>query len=90
MSDLISRQAAANIAADLQIHNEDFALYNQAVNNYCAELMKLPSAQPEIIKCRDCKHYISGSDDVRYCFNHDDDILWKDDDFCSRAERREE
>ena len=42
----------------------------------------------EIIRCKDCKYYKSGSDGVRYCFKHDDDILWQDDDFCSRAERR--
>ena len=54
------------------------------------KLKALPSAEPEIIRCRNCKYYMSGSDDLRYCFNHDDDILWQDDDFCSRAERREE
>lgn len=42
----------------------------------------------EIIRCKDCKYYKSYGDDVRYCFKHDDDILWQDDDFCSRAERR--
>jgi len=47
-----------------------------------------PSAQPEIIRCKDCKYYLEGSDGLKYCFKHDDDILWFDDDFCSRAERR--
>lgn len=43
----------------------------------------------EITRCKDCKYYkLLGSDGVRYCFKHDDDILWQDDDFCSRAERR--
>ncbi len=43
----------------------------------------LPSAQPEIIRCRECKHY-----DGRPCGIVD----WYNtaDDFCSRAERREE
>lgn len=82
MSDLVSRQAAIDAVNELT--------YPSSLLDVKRKLLYLPSAQPEIIKCRDCKHYISGSDDVRYCFNHDDDILWQDDDFCSRAERREE
>ena len=57
---------------------------------YAEQIKALPPAHPEIIRCRNCKYYMLGSDDVRYCFNHDDDILWQDDDFCSRAERRED
>ena len=44
----------------------------------------------ELIRCRDCKYYKKGSDDVSYCYKHDDDILWQDDDYCSRGERRTE
>ena len=47
MDDLISRQAAIDIAKDLLIQMEEYHQYNQAVNNYCAELVKLPSAQHE-------------------------------------------
>ena len=43
---------------------------------YVEQIKALPSAEPEIIRCRNCKYYMSGSDDLRYCFNHDDDILW--------------
>ena len=46
--DCISRQAAIDIAKDLLIQMEEYHQYNQAVNNYCAELVKLPSAQPTI------------------------------------------
>ena len=46
--DYISRQAAIDIAKDLLIQMEEYHQYNQAVNNYCAELVKLPSAQPTI------------------------------------------
>ena len=42
----------------------------------------------EITRCKDCKYYKLGYDGIRYCFKHDDDILWDDDDFCSKAERR--
>lgn len=47
--DNISRQAAINIAKDLLIKIAEYHQYNQAINNYCAELMKLPSAQSEQI-----------------------------------------
>lgn len=47
-------------------------------------LENLSSAQPEIIRCRECR-YKYGSD----CDNFAG--VWvKDDDFCSRAERRED
>ena len=44
----------------------------------------------ELVRCRDCTYYKKGSDGVSYCYKHDDDILWQDDDFCSRGERRTE
>lgn len=54
----------------------------------------LPSAQPEIIRCNDCKHYQFADNrafgmPVKMCewFGFED---VDDDDFCSRAERKEE
>ena len=76
MSDLISRQAAIDVVSDCGICMQ--------------QILDLPSAQTEIIRCRDCKYYKKGSDDVSYCCKHDDDILWQDDDYCSRGERRTE
>lgn len=47
------------------------------------DLEKLPSAQPEIIRCRECRyHYGSACDNFA-------GVWVKGDDFCSRAERRE-
>lgn len=43
----------------------------------------------ELIRCKDCKHYKIGTEGLYYCYNHDDDILWQDDDYCSRGERKE-
>lgn len=43
----------------------------------------LPSAEPEIIRCRDCKHH----DGIR-CFRWNSTIITGFDDFCSNAERR--
>lgn len=47
MSDLVERQAAISLAGDLQIHGDEYHMYNQAINNYCTEIIGLPSAQPE-------------------------------------------
>ena len=48
MSDLISRQEAIDLAHELIVPNEyKYDLYNQAINNYCVEIMQLPSAQPD-------------------------------------------
>ena len=53
-----------------------------------------PSAQPEIVRCKDCKYwrkhkYVKETKKyIPFCgFNA---IYTKSDDFCSRAERREE
>lgn len=53
------------------------------------ELEKLQSAQPEIIMCKDCKHHHYDGD-APYCDRISYGYGWKDDDFCSMAERREE
>ena len=53
---------------------------------------ELPSAQPEIIRCKDCKWY--GRADKRRFYRGTDclqkriDTIVPDKDFCSRAERR--
>ena len=47
----------------------------------------LPSTEPEIIRCKDCKYNTSS----HKCINPDSFFLIpKDDDFCSLAERRED
>ena len=45
-------------------------------------LKDLPSAQPEIIRCKDCK-WKQGAECVRFA-----DVRPFPDDFCGRAERR--
>ena len=47
-----------------------------------AILESLPSAQPDIVRCEDCK-WKQGSECVRFA-----DVRPFPDDFCSRAERR--
>ena len=47
--------------------------------------------QPEITYCRDCKYHRYEHDktgDIPYCSNADYGYGWKDNDFCSKGERR--
>lgn len=82
MSDLIGRQAAIEAVSqffdkayieDADIHKND-ALY---------ELSLVPSAQPEIIACGDCKYWICHDRRCGY-WNHGVKPL----DWCSYAERK--
>lgn len=43
----------------------------------------------ELIRCKDCKHHYYDGDGIFYCEKHDYGYGWKDDDFCSKAERKE-
>ena len=47
------------------------------------ELKQRASAQPEIIRCKDCKHFWLGQCGLN-------GLTWSYDSFCSMAERREE
>ena len=94
MSDLISRQAAIDALYHVDEYNSRSV---EAIRN-------LPSAEPQIIRCKDCKHWIpydwmfseewqsQNIDD----YPEDDigcdccDMAMKANDFCSRAERRTE
>ena len=46
-TDCISRQQAIDIAKDLTITVEGYEMHNQAVMNYCADIMQLPPIQPK-------------------------------------------
>ena len=55
-------------------------------------LEALPSAQPEIIRCKDCKWYKTNyswnGKEHKVCVIEPYEPIRKGDDFCSRAERR--
>lgn len=90
MNDLISRQDAidkAILVPIAKIVTEDRIIYRKVV--FVDDIEKLPSAEPQIIRCKDCKWYAERAD-FAYCSYHDDDILWMDDDYCSYATRRTE
>ena len=88
--DAISRQAVIDICNNVidlwegQLGEGALVAIKNAINN-------LPSAQPDIIRCRDCKHYYFADNRIpqerRYtCELYGD--RWQPDDYCSSAERR--
>lgn len=86
--DLIERQAALD---GINEYLEEYSGTDQnGLHNpkWCAMkeaemlIKDLPSAQPEIIRCKDCKHF----SDI-YCNKHMCRTNW--DSHCSFAERRE-
>ena len=106
MSDLISRQAAIDALkkntfrltfAEEQNCEGHVAWSAEAVYSDVMEgaLLDLPSAQPEIIRCKECKYYRDG--DCWHEWDNDGRIYYQSvidapnpDDYCSRAERKEE
>lgn len=83
MSDLISRQDAIDALISLFGFN--------AEEEYGSALIEtingLPSAEPEIIRCKDCKDYRRWID-TDICFCDKSEVEVTDNDFCSKAERR--
>ena len=85
-TDCISRQQAVDALRKMQTYKlfsgDDMLLIDQAGAQ--TELMLLPPAQPEIIRCRECK-FASG--DSRICMKFDHSPIGELD-FCAWAERR--
>ena len=78
MADLIDRQAAID-AVNEYLRISEVSKTVQNMTSIQAILKWLPSAQPEIIRCKDCRH--NGS------FDTDCPIDWKGKEYCSFAER---
>lgn len=94
MSDTIFRQAVRLIESDPDAYpqewNDD---YENGFADALNKVLALPSAQPEIIRCKDCKWFrkkygwncneytVCGISPTHY-------PIRREDDFCSRAERR--
>lgn len=96
MTDYISRQAAIDALGEMPLAwtegEYELGLQNQWQSDVDA-LKGLPSAQPEIIRCKDCKHYQFADNrafgfPVKRCeWTGFEDV--DDDDFCSRGERKD-
>ena len=93
-TDCISRQAAIDALRAMQTYKlfagDDMLLIDQAGAQ--TELMLLPSAQPEIIRCNSCKHWTQSTGKMKgyglgRCDFHDADLVACNG-FCYWAERR--
>lgn len=94
MDDLISRQAAIDRINKQREHLQP-DIYQQdkigdAAYRICAEFIeRLPSAQPEIVRCKDCKYSEHWYRDRRRCFLWSEDgVSVFDDGFCNYAEMK--
>lgn len=90
MADLIERQAAIDAVRRLQTYkfseSDDMVLVDKA--EVQTELMMLPSAQPEIVRCKDCKYRDAESG---FCEGRGWPMqLVPDDGFCNKGKRSEE
>jgi len=87
--DTISRKAAidaiVNTVSEIGLHdNSEVARYGATFRQHeIIDIIEgMPSAQPEIVRCKDCK-WKQGAECVRFA-----EVRPFPDDFCSRAERR--
>ena len=93
MQDLISRQAAIDCEYQVKIINDiEYVMLSEVQ----MKMRKLPSAQPEIIRCKDCKYaHLTVLGECKYCDAWTDDDgypmeIYEDGDFfCGNAERKE-
>ena len=87
MDDLISRQAAIDALDEIEAEVADGYGYQYA--KWREYFVEMPSAQPEIIRCKDCKHHHYSECEIPYCDRIDYGYGWKDEDFCSHGERKD-
>ena len=84
MNDLISRQAAIDAANRADYRGLAVEDVKKVTDEVVKELKHLPTAQQEIIRCKDCKHWKFD----HTCHEHSLVSPMMANDFCSRAERR--
>ena len=92
MDDLISRQAAIDAVNRLSLGEADAVRLSMRIADY---LNRMPPAQPEIIRCKDCRFfhprsvYGHGLCDV-HCNGIGESEVVRGTYFCADAERKEE
>lgn len=93
MSDPIERQDAINEALKCSVIEVTPAHMLIDKTEMVTKLLALPSVQPEIIRCKDCKwsDWYTSADSKRYCYCMETGNGGRtENDFCSYAERQEE
>ena len=86
MKDLIERRAAINAADRADYTGLAVEDVKKVTDEVVKELKQLPSAQPEIIHCKDCKWH---NGEINQC-NAQICASMCGEDFCSKGERRED
>ena len=89
--DLIERQAAIDELGYCQTYLFDSRDKDKKISLEDAEyaIEQLPSAQPEIVRCKDCKHRASYWGNCRLLEEkYHQSVLVDGNSFCSMAERR--
>ena len=100
MNDLISRQAAIDAVERAKTaRSEDGEIFCAKINAQM-NIQILPSAQPEIVRCKDCKYFtlnfVENVDGVPLIVAHEICSFWGDgcktsqEGFCSYGKRRDE
>lgn len=87
--DTISRQAvidALERQKDKTAKGEIGSFYNTIIQHDIDVIVELPSAQPEIVRCKDCAHYNTGFECLIEGYGIEREKDW----FCGSAERRTE
>ena len=84
MEDMISRKKAINELC--RMLRDCFGADDEELDAVTVTLNELPSAQPEIVQCKDCNHWSRESICDGFC---SEDCMRHDEDFyCGYAERR--
>lgn len=86
MSDLISRQDAKDVV-DMELDAIDH-VPEWVYDRLLTALDKVPSAQPEIIRCKDCKHWYNAPASDGYNSCEKDALIRHESFFCGHAELR--
>lgn len=89
--DTIYRRDALDILDEFEESVENGTPYYAKARG---QMCNLPSAQSEIVRCRDCKHFIKdyGWNSIEYTvcsISPIHKVIRQPDDFCSRARRKE-
>ncbi len=88
MSDAISKASVCEILADIYPTDGEKVVAVKEVDKAYEAIQQLPSAQPEIIRCKDCRYLIDEGDGYT-CDNSKGWVVGTDTCFgCVYAERR--
>lgn len=69
-------------------HTEYIIPIGEDAQDYDEMFIGVIRRQPELVRCKDCKHH-GEQYGIGYCMK-DGCYGWYDEDYCSRAERKEE